>query len=106
MSHTESMNSLADSVVVTELAIVDLFTKLIFGADAELSQTELHILGALRAVESSLLLQSGRDVGFYLRALCVSDMITLVNRVHEQSALSHRASTAQSPVTAALSISP
>mgnify|MGYP003677266073 CR=1 FL=1 len=100
------MKAVANTNVVTELAIVDLFTKLNIGADAELSQAELQILGALRAVESGLLLQSPNDVGFYLRALCVSDMIALVNRVQEHSASSYRNPALQGSVTGALASSP
>lgn len=80
------MSTLADTHVVTELAIVDLFTKLIFGGEQELGISELRILRALREVDSGLLLHSERDVGFYLRALGVSDMIALVNRVQKQLA--------------------
>jgi hypothetical protein len=78
------MSAPADTDVVTELAIVDLFTKLIFGGEQELSVSEMRILRALREVDSGLLLHSERDVGFYLRALGVSDMIALVNRVQGQ----------------------
>jgi hypothetical protein len=80
------MSSSADTHVVTELAIVDLFTKLIFGGEQQLSISEMRILRALREVDSGVLLHSERDVGFYLRALGVSDMIALVNRVQQQMA--------------------
>ena len=78
------MGSLTHNSSLNEMAIVDLFTKLIFGGDHALDASELQILQALRQVDRGLGLESLREVGFYLRALGVSQMIELVTRVQQQ----------------------
>ena len=70
--------------VPSEMVIVDTFTKLIFGDDTEYSSQELLIIQALRSVDHNVSLDSHRDMGVYLRALEVGEMITLVSRVQEQ----------------------
>ena len=69
---------------VSEIAIVDTFTKLIFGEEQQFSAHELSIIEALRLADANVLLDSYRDMGDYLRALGVSEMIRLVRRVREQ----------------------
>ena len=69
----------------SELAIVDTFTKLIFGEE-EFSTRELSIIQALRTVEGHLSQQCHRDMGIYLRALGVREMIELVGSVRVQLA--------------------
>ena len=69
----------------SELAIVDTFTKLIFGEE-DFSSRELSIIQALRIVEGQLRTQCHRDMGIYLRALGVREMIELVSSVRVQLA--------------------
>jgi hypothetical protein len=66
---------------VSEMAIVDTFTKLIFAGEDELSSCEQLIIQAFRMVESSVALDSHQEMGQYLRALGVREMIQLVTRV-------------------------
>ena len=67
-----------------EMVIVDTFTKLIFGEDVEYSDQELQIIQALRNADHNVSLDNHRDMGVYLRALGVGEMIGLVLRVQEQ----------------------
>jgi len=66
---------------VSEMAIVDTFTKLIFGEVGEFSSSEELIIEALRLVDIRVELDSCKDIGDYLRALGVQEMIQLVTRV-------------------------
>jgi len=69
----------------TELAIVDAFTKLIFGVDQQYwDDQEMSILQALRQVDPNVYLDSNSEMGSYLRALGVQEMIKLVARVKRQ----------------------
>ncbi len=72
---------------VGEMAIVDTFTKLIFGEENQYSNHELMIIQAFRHVDANVELDSHRDMGTYLRALGVSEMIKLVSSVQGQLAL-------------------
>jgi len=67
--------------LLSEMVIVDTFTKLIFGEDADYSNQELLIIQALRSADHNISLDSHRDMGVYLRALGVREMIVLVARV-------------------------
>jgi len=69
---------------VSDMAIVDTFTKLIFGEDDDYSAEELCIIKALRAVDVNVALDSHRDMGEYLRALGVREMVQMVARVQQQ----------------------
>jgi hypothetical protein len=80
----------------SELAIVDTFTKLIFGEE-DFSSRELSIIQALRIVEGQLGSQCHRDVGIYLRALGVREMIELVGSVRVQLASGLPLQAASSP---------
>jgi hypothetical protein len=71
---------------VSELVIVDTFTKLIFGQEEDYSRREQLIIEAFRAVDNHVALDSHRDMGEYLRALGVREMIQLVSRVRERIA--------------------
>ena len=71
---------------VSEMAIVDTFTKLIFGEEDDFSSCELMIIQAFRAVDIHVALHSYRAMGKYLRALGVREMIKLVSRVREELA--------------------
>jgi hypothetical protein len=74
----------SESSQVGEMAIVDTFTKLIFGEEDDYSAGELQIIQAFRAADANVLLDSHRDMGEYLRALGVREMIELVSLVREQ----------------------
>ncbi len=71
---------------VSEMAIVDTFTKLIFGDAEHYSDAETLIIQALRAADANLAHDASADMGEYLRALEVGEMIELVARVREQLA--------------------
>ena len=71
---------------VSEMAIVDTFTKLIFGESAQYSSQELLIIQALRLADASVAFDSHSDMGDYLRALGVAEMIHLVASVQQQLA--------------------
>ena len=75
--------TVSEAGAVSEIAIVDTFTKLIFGEE-EYSDRELLIIRAFRSVDSSVLLDTHRDMGGYLRALGVREMIQLVSLVQDQ----------------------
>jgi hypothetical protein len=67
---------------VSEMAIVDTFTKLIFGQESQYSDRELQIIQALRMIDHNVSLDDHHDMGIYLRALGVREMIGLVSRVY------------------------
>jgi len=73
-----------DDSPISEMAIVDTITKLIFGEEDDYDSRELTIIQALRSVDANVLLDSHRDMGGYLRALGVAEMIQLVTRVRER----------------------
>ncbi len=73
-----------DAGPVSEMAIVDTFTKLIFGEDSQYSNRELMIIQAFRTVDKRVMFDSHRDMGTYLRALGVGEMIDLVAQVQAQ----------------------
>jgi hypothetical protein len=66
---------------VSEMAIVDTFTRLIFAAQDGFNSREELIIQALRVVDTHVALDDYRDIGEYLRALEVAEMIELVTRV-------------------------
>ncbi len=76
--------------MVSEMVIVDTFTKLIFGEE-QYSEGEETIIGALRAVEANVTLDDHREMGEYLRALGVGELIQLVSRVQARLAAAVRA---------------
>ena len=65
----------------SEMAIVDAFTRLIFGEEDHFDAAELRIVEALRLVDADMAGDSLREMGCYLRALGVAEMIQLVGRV-------------------------
>ena len=69
---------------VSELAIVDTFTKLILGDVDSHDARDLAIIEALRLADISVLNDGYHQMGAYLRAMGVSEMITLVPRVRAQ----------------------
>ncbi|MCB1696351.1 MAG: hypothetical protein H6984_10945 [Pseudomonadales bacterium] len=66
---------------ISEMAIVDTFTKLIFGQEGDFNSSEQLIIQAFRLVDTRVELDTHRDMGHYLRALGVAEMIQLVTRV-------------------------
>jgi len=70
-----------DEEPVSEMAIVNTFTKLIFGDEA-FSERELTIIEAFRQVDVNVLRDSHLEMGGYLRNLGVREMIQLVTRLH------------------------
>ncbi|TGD73081.1 hypothetical protein E4634_12435 [Mangrovimicrobium sediminis] len=69
-----------------EMAVVDTFTKLIFEQESEFSALENSIIQAFRDVDDNVLMDSLADMGEYLRALGVTEMLELVHRVCDQLA--------------------
>jgi hypothetical protein len=78
------MDEFVDVAATTEMAIVDVFTKLIFGEDQQWNEEELSIVQALRQVDQNITMDNRREMGTYLRALGVQEMIKLVSRVKSQ----------------------
>ena len=68
---------------VSEIAIVDTFTRLIFGDEDGFSDREQQIIQAMRWVADSVALDSHGDMGRYLRTLEVAEMIQLVTEVQD-----------------------
>ncbi|MFT6289000.1 MAG: hypothetical protein ACJA09_003766 [Alcanivorax sp.] len=68
---------------LSEMLIIDTFTKLIFGDEVAFSDRELSIVQALRLVDANLVQDSHLEMGAYLRALAVSEMISLVSQVKD-----------------------
>ena len=66
---------------VSEMAIVDTFTRLIFAAQDGFDSSEELIIQALRVVDTQVALDDYSGMGEYLRALGVAEMIELVSRV-------------------------
>ena len=75
-----------DDGAISEMAIVDTFTKLIFGEDGAYDKHELGIIQAFRTVDINVALDSHQQMGEYLRALGVQEMIQLVSQVRKQLA--------------------
>lgn len=73
-----------DGVLVTEMTIVDTFTKLIFAVDDDYSAVELAVIETFRAVEDNVFRDTVAEMGEYLRNLGVREMIQLVARVERQ----------------------
>jgi hypothetical protein len=80
MQHAANNN---ESDPVTEMSIVDTFTKLIFGEEADYCDRELLIIRAFRLVDVNVLRDSHADMGEYLRNLGIREMIHLVARLRE-----------------------
>ena len=68
---------------VSEIAIVDMFTQLIFDAETALDDSGKLLIDLLAQVEPSIQDASRRELSDYLRALSVSDMIAVVGQVKE-----------------------
>lgn len=75
---------------VSEMAIVDTFTKLIFGMEREYSGGELLIIEAVRLVDAGAARDSYEELGLYLRSMGVEEMIQLVSRVQRRVGIDAR----------------
>lgn len=82
---TQALDS-GEAHPISEMSIVDTFTRLIFEEEGGYSRDELAIIQALRMVEINVLADSHREMGAYLQALEVREMIELVARVRHQLA--------------------
>ena len=76
-----------------EILALDTFTKLIFGVEDELSSQDLLIIRALRMIDDNIALDDHTEMGVYLRALGVNEMIKLVAQVRRCFPLSEQAHT-------------
>jgi hypothetical protein len=74
---------ISEGVVASEMAIVDTFTKLIFGQESHYSDAEVQIIEALSRVDVNVAAGGHSSIGVYLRALGVPEMIALVSRVRD-----------------------
>lgn len=72
---------------ITEMMIVDTFTRLIFEQDIDLSATDAQIIEAFRVAEHRVRTRATTSLGDYLRDLGVREMIALVGRVRDVLAL-------------------
>ena len=79
MSRSNRYNS---AEAASEVAVVDTLTKLVF-QEVSYSADEQGIIAALRHVDVNLSMDNTQDMGSYLRALGVSEMIELVRSVRE-----------------------
>jgi len=79
VQHSDNKNNVGP---MTEMAIVNTFTKLIFGDEAD-SARELVIIQAFRSVDANVLRDSQQEMGEYLRSLGVREMIQLVARLRQ-----------------------
>ncbi|WP_101758352.1 hypothetical protein [Oceanicoccus sp. KOV_DT_Chl] len=67
--------------LIDEMSVVDVFTRLIFDAEAVLDDTEMLVIECLADVDNSLLNAPRRDISEFLRAMGVDEMITVVAKV-------------------------
>lgn len=75
------------SDVLDEISIVNVFTRLIFDAEAELQGAELNILRMLGEMDGTLMGSNRREISEYLQAMGVDEMISAVDHVRQQLAL-------------------
>jgi hypothetical protein len=80
VQRTDDIN---DNGPITEMAIVNTFTKLIFGEVEGYASRELLIIEVFRAVDANVLHDSQKEMGEYLRNLGVREMIQLVSRLRQ-----------------------
>ncbi len=82
-SSDHNMDDSVSGACPSEMEIVDTFTKLIFGVEEDFSAQELDIIQTLRMVDDNIALDHVHEMGVYLRALGVNEMITLVSQVRQ-----------------------
>lgn len=81
----QRMHTGKEERLVTEMAIVNTFTKLIFG-DEGYSERELMIIQAFRWFDPGARCDSHAGMGEYLRNLGVREMIQLVSQLRQHIA--------------------
>lgn len=69
---------------VSEMWIVDTFTRLIFGDVDHFDSRESLVIDAFRSVDTNVLRDTPAQMGDYLRNLGVREMIHLVARIRKQ----------------------
>ena len=74
--------STSDSI--SEMGIVDTFTRLIFADTETFSASERTVIAAFRRVEINVFRDTPEQMGEYLRNLGVREMIQLVARIRQQ----------------------
>lgn len=74
-------------MILDEMSIVDVITRLIFDAEAELHAGELLVVESLGKVETALYGRSRREISEYLRSMGVDEMIAAVNSIKQQITL-------------------
>ena len=82
----QQLSRFSENDVISEMAIVDTFTKLIFEDAGGFSARESLIIEAFREVDANVLRDSPEEMGDYLRNLGVREMIHLVSRLKEHMA--------------------
>ena len=76
----------SNGLLMDEMSIVDIFTRLIFDAESPLGVCEQMVVSILVDLVPSLEHASRRDLSEYLRAMSVDEMIQAVNQVkHEMN---------------------
>ena len=78
------MAAVIDIIPPTELMIDDVFTRLIFGVARQWDEQELLIMRALSQLDEDVSHYGEFELGSYLRALGVQEMILLVSQVMDQ----------------------
>ena len=86
MRYNRSSFDIDEHSPVSEMAVVDTFTRLIFGDQDDFNATEEMIIQAFRSVDANVLMDTHAEMGLYLRSLGVREMIHLVSRIREQLA--------------------
>lgn len=68
-------------LIIDEMSIVDVLTKLIFDAESKLDEIEHLVVELLGQIEPSLVNAHRRDVSEYLRSMGVDEMIKAVGQI-------------------------
>lgn len=80
----ETFSHPARPCAVSEMAIVDTFTRLIFSdIEGGFDAGEQNTIAAFRHVDANVLMDTYAEMGEYLRSLGVREMIHLVPRIRE-----------------------
>lgn len=70
-----------DLRAIDEMTIVDMLTKFIFDSESVLNEVEQVVIDLVVETDPSLTNTSRRDVGEFLRAMDVNEMIRLVTQI-------------------------
>lgn len=80
----------SQSDVLDEMSIVNVFTRLIFDAEAELQAVELNILRVLGEMDGVLIGSNRREISEYLQSMGVDEMISAVHHVRQKMSMAFR----------------